>query len=213
MDTNTKNRLLAVRAEKKKNQPPFVRMESWRYKRVKSSWRRCKGIDNKTRKKYNNGIVAPDVGYRTPNEVRDLHPCGLEDVLILHKEDLEKLSPEVHGIRISARLGAKKKVDLIEFARGKGFRILNIGLSKKELTDIEKAEEEPEEESSSSKKAQIEKIKSKGKSEEAPKEKVDEVASKEKPVEEAKSESKADLSVETPSDKKKKTSSKKTTEK
>jgi large subunit ribosomal protein L32e len=174
MDAKTKRRLLAVRLIKQKQRPAFVRVESWRYKRVHPSWRQARGIDSKTRRKTKNGVKSPEVGYKVPNAIRYLHPSGLKDILITHKEDLEGLSPKVHGVRIAKKLGAKKRIDLIEYARDKGFHILNIGISKEELSEIEKVQPE-EKVKESSKKAQIEKIKTKGEKspeteEEAPKE-------------------------------------------
>ena len=128
MDKNEKNRLLRIRAAKKKKQPPFVRVESWRYDRVKESWRHPRGIDSHTREKRKSGIKSPSVGYRTPKAVRGLHPSGLEDILVFHLEELEALDPEIHGIRIAARLGGRKRLSLIEAAEEKGFRVLNYSL-------------------------------------------------------------------------------------
>jgi large subunit ribosomal protein L32e len=165
MDAKTKARLLAIRTQKRKIQPRFVRDECWRYKRVSPSWRRARGIDSKTRRKTKNGVVSPQIGFGTPKAVRGLHPSGLEDVLISKKEDLTGLSTKVHGIRVASKLGAKKKIELIEFAREKGFRILNIGLSREDLTDLEVVESSTATKTSA-KQAQIEKLKNKSKEEE-----------------------------------------------
>ena len=42
---------LDLRAEVAKNRPDFKRPESWRYKRLETTWRKPKGIDNHQRKK------------------------------------------------------------------------------------------------------------------------------------------------------------------
>ena len=44
-------RLMELRKNMNKKRPSFRRVESWRYKRVKDSWRKARGIDSKTRKK------------------------------------------------------------------------------------------------------------------------------------------------------------------
>jgi len=156
MDLNTKQRLMKVRELKKNQKPSFVRVESWRHKMVKPSWRKARGIDSKTRRKTKNGVVSPDTGFQGPKKVRDLHPSGLEDILVFKIEDLKDLSPKKHAIRISRKIGTKKKLEIIEVARERNFRILNMGISKKELLELETKDVEKAEEDKSSKKKQIE---------------------------------------------------------
>jgi large subunit ribosomal protein L32e len=163
MDIKTKQRLLRIRAQQNRTRPAFPRYESWRYKRLHPPWRRPRGIDNKTRQKVKQGIAMPETGYYGPKAVKGLHPSGLVDVLVITKKDLEGLSPKVHGIRISRRLGARKKLALIEYAREEGFTILNIGISKQEIHEIEKKETAKQEKKEiSNKQAQIQKLKDKG---------------------------------------------------
>ncbi|MHA1719342.1 MAG: 50S ribosomal protein L32e [Promethearchaeota archaeon] len=160
MELQEKNRLLRIRKNKKKKNPSFVRYESWRYTKLKKSgWRKQRGIDNKTRRKMKMGVKSPEPGYRSPKNIRGLHPSGLEDVLVINIKDFENLSPEKHGIRISARLGARKRIKIIEHAQDLGFKIFNIGYSKEDLLEMEESieEEDDEEEEKDSKK------KSKGK--------------------------------------------------
>jgi large subunit ribosomal protein L32e len=183
MDLKTKQRLLRIRAQQNRTRPAFPRYESWRYKRLHPPWRRPRGIDNKTRQKVKQGIAMPETGYYGPKAVKGLHPSGLVDVLITSKKELEGLSPKVHGIRIARRLGARKKLELIEFAREAGFRILNIGISRTEIHELEKAKTQKiEEKALSNKKAQIQKIKEKGSKK--GKEEAEEPESEEKPEEE-----------------------------
>jgi len=46
---------LDLRAEVAKNRPDFKRPESWRYKRLETTWRKPKGIDNHQRKQKSRG--------------------------------------------------------------------------------------------------------------------------------------------------------------
>ncbi|TFH29264.1 MAG: 50S ribosomal protein L32e [Promethearchaeota archaeon] len=133
-------RLMRIRAEKKKRRPAFVRVESWRRVKVKPAWRRARGIDNQTRHNTKKGVKSPGAGYRVPKKIRGLHPSGLEDIVIISQKELESLNPEMHGVRISARLGTRKRIALIDVAREKGFRVLNMGISRKELLELNKAE-------------------------------------------------------------------------
>lgn len=160
MDSNTKRRLLALRAEKKHHKPSFRRVECWRFVRVKPAWHKARGNTSKTRQKRKSGVKSPDTGYYSPKSIRGLHPSGLQDTLIRTKEDLEGLSPKVHGIRIAKNLGIRKKIQLIEYTKERGFQILNLGISREELTKIE-PEEKPTEKEATGKKAQIEKLRTK----------------------------------------------------
>jgi len=120
-----------------KHRPSFRRVESWRYKRVKDPWRKARGIDSRTRIKSKSGVKSPSVGYRGPKKVRGMHPSGYEEVRIVGIEDLKNLSNKKHALKLSSKLGAKKRLYIIEYAQNRGFKVLNIGMSQKELADLE----------------------------------------------------------------------------
>lgn len=130
-------RLMDLRNKIKKKRPSFRRVESWRYKRVKDSWRKARGIDSKTRKKTKSGVKSPTVGYRGPKQVRGLHPSGFEEVRVFKEDDMIGLNNKKHAIKISGRLGAKKRIRLIDYAQKRGFKVLNLGISQKELERFE----------------------------------------------------------------------------
>jgi len=134
-----KERLLEIRKRMKKKRPSFRRVESWRYVRVKDSWRKARGIDSQTRKKTKTGVRSPSVGYRSPKKIRGLHPSGYQEVRINNKNDMEmlNLSPKKHAIKISGRLGSKKRLDLIDYAQKRNFHVLNLGISQKEMEEFE----------------------------------------------------------------------------
>ena len=86
---------LEARENVAKNRPEFIRPESWRYKRLETTWRKPKGVDNHQRKQKSRGrpkIVK--IGYRGPKEARGLHPSGYTDNLVYNVNDLEKLDPK-----------------------------------------------------------------------------------------------------------------------
>jgi len=56
---------------------------------------------------------------------------------------LEELNNKKHAIKISAKLGAKKRIELIENAQNRNFKILNIGASQKEIEEFEAMLESP----------------------------------------------------------------------
>ncbi len=119
------DRLIKVRAKLKRKRPKFIRQESWRFKRIKSSWRRPKGIDNKARRKKKGTIVSPNIGYRTPRRVRNLHPSGFKEVLVHDMTELEQVNPRKEVIKIAHGVGRQKRVMLQDRADELNVLILN----------------------------------------------------------------------------------------
>ncbi len=150
------SRLLRLRVRMKKKRPKFLRQESWRYKRIKPSWRRAKGIDNKVRKKKKGTISSPNIGYRTPKKVRNLHPSGFEEVIVHNLAELEKVNPKTQVVKLARTLGRHKRVLLQDRADELNILILNRsrillpgeellleegrGFEKEEITSFEEAE-------------------------------------------------------------------------
>jgi large subunit ribosomal protein L32e len=136
-------RLMELRKKIDKKRPAFRRVESWRYKRVKDSWRKARGIDSKTRKKKKSGVKSPTIGYRSPKKVRGLHPSGMIEVLIATIDDLKNLNKKKHALKISGKLGAKKRIILTDYCQRRGFKILNLGVSQREIELLEQMAEAP----------------------------------------------------------------------
>lgn len=136
-------RLMELRKRINKKRPSFRRVESWRYKRVKDSWRKARGIDSKTREKKKSGVKSPTIGYRGPKKVRGLHPSGYLEVLIATFDDLKNLNKNKHALKISGKLGAKKRIALTDYCQRRGFKILNLGVSQKEIEMLEEMAEAP----------------------------------------------------------------------
>jgi len=129
-----KKRLLALRSKIDKKKPDFVRPESWRYKRLDPRWRRPRGLDNKVRRQIKGWPTSPRMGYRTPKAVRNLHPSGLEEVLINSLADLSSVDPQRQAVRIGGRVGGRKRDLILTEATKIGIRVLNPG---KERVEIE----------------------------------------------------------------------------
>jgi len=123
---------LDLRAEVAKNRPDFKRPESWRYKRLETTWRKPKGIDNHQRKQKSRGRPGlVKVGYGGPKIARGLHPSGYTDNLVYNIDDLEKLNPKIDGVRIGHSVGTKKRKEIVIKSIEKKFKIFNARVSER----------------------------------------------------------------------------------
>lgn len=144
--SDEQTRLLAVRRSLKERTPNFKRFESWRYVRIKSPWRKPKGIDNHMRLAVKGWPHLVKVGYRVPKQVRYLHPSGYRDVLVHNLSELEMLTPKTDAARLAAGLGKRKKIELAKRAKELGIKVLNgrnliVGQALKEESDKEEEAE------------------------------------------------------------------------
>jgi len=112
---------------KRKKKPEFRRQESWRYKRVKESWRKPRGLDNKMRKRVKGWPPSPNKGYRDRKSLRGIHPSGFQEAMITSINDLEKVNPEYEAVRIGHTVGDRKRTEIISKAKEMGIHILNPG--------------------------------------------------------------------------------------
>jgi len=117
---------LKLRARAKKKKPNFVRPESWRYFRLKESWRRPQGLDHKMRLKMKGWPRTVEAGYRGPAVARGLHPSGRREVLVYSPEQLAGVDPNIQAVRIAHTVGMRKRARIISDARRRRLRILNV---------------------------------------------------------------------------------------
>jgi large subunit ribosomal protein L32e len=89
-----------------------------------------------------------NVGYRSPRAVRGIHPSGKEEVHVYNVGDLSIVDPETQVARIGGSVGTRKRVKIIQEAKLRGIRILNVGKARgaEELNAEPEEEELPEEE-------------------------------------------------------------------
>ena len=123
---------LELRAKVAKGRPDFKRPESWRLKRLETTWRKPKGIDNHQRKQKSRGRPGlVKVGYGGPKIARGLHPSGYTDNLVYNIDDLEKLNPKIDGVRIGHSVGTKKRKEIVIKSIEKKFKIFNARVSER----------------------------------------------------------------------------------
>jgi len=137
---------LKVRARVKRKKPAFVRPESWRYMRLKETWRRPRGLDHKIRRKFKGWPAAVSTGYRGPKVARNLHPSGYKEVLVSNPEGLKEIDPKTQAIRIAHTVGKRKRARIIAEARKKKITILNLKEAREVVEERKKVREEREKE-------------------------------------------------------------------
>ncbi|MCC6003360.1 MAG: 50S ribosomal protein L32e [Thermofilum sp.] len=119
-------RMLRLRQRISKYRPRFMRMNSWRMKRLEDTWRSPRtSIDNQVRKQIKGFPPLVKVGYRGPRLVRGLHPSGFEEVIVHNVEELKKIDPKRQAVRIARTVGRRRRIEIIKKAEEIGVKLLN----------------------------------------------------------------------------------------
>lgn len=119
-----------------KKKPEFKRVDYHRHKKLRrSSWRRPRGIHNKTRKRKKGKFLSPKIGYGNAAKFRGLHPSGYREVLVHNPAELEGIDAEREAVRIAAGVGKRKRLAIVEKAKELKIRVLNPPVAEDEETE------------------------------------------------------------------------------
>merc|ERR1712121_197636 len=66
----------------KKRRKKFIRHQSERYDKVKPSWRKPKGIDNRVRRRFKGQYLMPSIGYGSNAKTRHMMPDGFKKFVV-----------------------------------------------------------------------------------------------------------------------------------
>lgn len=110
--------------------PHFVREESWRYARVKESWRSPRGKTSRVRRSKEGWPPVVKIGYSRPKATRGGHPSGLVEVMVWRPEDLAHINPRTQAARIAHNVGERKRVMILDQAKKATIIVLNPGVKK-----------------------------------------------------------------------------------
>lgn len=131
--------------------PKFVREESWRYKRVKPSWRSARGKTSRVRRSKEGWPPVVKIGYARPASIRGLHPSGMREVMVRRPQDLEQIDPKIYVARIAHTVGENKRLLILDEAERRGIHLLNPGKKKEAATAVTATSEEAKKETETAK--------------------------------------------------------------
>ncbi|TRY63083.1 hypothetical protein TCAL_04911 [Tigriopus californicus] len=111
----------------KKRTKRFLRHQSDRYVKVRQSWRKPKGIDNRVRRKFKGMYLMPNIGYGSNKNTRHMLPTGFRKVLINNMKELEVLMMQNKKFcaEIAHGVSAKNRKALVERAQQLCIRVTN----------------------------------------------------------------------------------------
>lgn len=120
------NPLLTLRTEYIKK-PAFNRYHSDRYMRLKQSWRKPRGLDNRMRKKHKGCPALPGKRYKKPAVIRHILPNGLREVVVRNVEDLKALTclNRRYCATIAKPVSARTRIAIVNEARMLGICVTN----------------------------------------------------------------------------------------
>lgn len=96
-------------------------------RKKKQIWRSPKGRHSKMRNKRKGYPQIVEVGFRTDKKQRDL----IENKKPVEVNNMKEMQKVKKGeIAIIGRIGEKKRLDLIKFAKEKGIEVGNVNLNK-----------------------------------------------------------------------------------
>ncbi|MAE49865.1 hypothetical protein CMI48_03490 [Candidatus Pacearchaeota archaeon] len=114
----------------------FLRRDTGRYSKLGKNrkklqrWKKPTGRDNKMREKRHGYPAVVSVGYkRARSEVGKIN--GLVPTVISTLKALQAIDAKTQSVILSARLGAKKKLELMKAAKEKKLTMLNVREAKK----------------------------------------------------------------------------------
>jgi len=108
--------------------PRFVRTNSWSYVRVKTTWRKPRGIDSKQRQKLKSAGAVPKIGYQGAKSVRHTRIAnkGAKEVLIHNLKELAALKGQKLVVaKIGGTVGELKRMAIRKEAKALKKKVLN----------------------------------------------------------------------------------------
>nr|ALS05069.1 60S ribosomal protein L32 [Centropages tenuiremis] len=111
----------------KKRTKKFIRHQSDWYHKLKTNWRRPKGIDNRVRRKFRGMYKLPGIGYGSNKATRHMLPTGFRKVLVNNLKELEVLMMQnkKYCAEIAHGVSSKNRKAIVERAQQLAIRVTN----------------------------------------------------------------------------------------
>lgn len=149
--------LLEQRKRIKRKKPDFYMQDSHKKGRLKSKWRRPKGIDSKMRLCLKGYRKSVEPGFGSPNPVKGLLSSGQMPVLVNNLKDLESIDKEKQAALLSSGIGTRKRIEMLKKAMESGITIANFKDPAAKIKKIEEDRKKKLEEKKSKEKKKAEK--------------------------------------------------------
>ena len=109
-------RPLVKNKQLKKRTKKFIRHQSDRYVKVKSNWRKPKGIDNRVRRRFKGQFLMPNIGYGSNKKTRHLMPDGFKKFLVHNIKELEVLLMQnrTFAAEIAHNVSSRKRKEIVK---------------------------------------------------------------------------------------------------
>lgn len=117
---------LELRKKIKSKKPNFIREDYHKKKAVSKSWRGPRGLHSKMRHGFQGHRRTLEVGYGSPAEVKYLHKSGLFPIVVCNLAEISKINKTKQAAVISATVGTRKKVELVNKAKELGIKVINV---------------------------------------------------------------------------------------
>lgn len=131
-------RALELRKTLRRKRPSFERQDAPNLSRLKSHWRRPKGLQSKRRLQKRGHGALVRVGYRTPVLARFMHRQGKLPVIINNHKELMALDVSKQTGVIASCVGMRKRQGLVRIASEKNIPLLNVKDPKAYLESVKK---------------------------------------------------------------------------
>merc|ERR1712024_93325 len=111
----------------KKRTKKFIRHQSDRYVKVKSNWRKPKGIDSRVRRRFKGQYLMPSIGYGSNKKTKHVCPDGFKKFVIHNISELEVLlmQNKTFSAEIAHTVSSKKRKTIVERAQQLAIKVTN----------------------------------------------------------------------------------------
>ena len=105
----------------------FVRFESEDFGKLRPSWRRPRGIDNRVRRRFRGNKRMPKCGYGSDNRTKFVLPNGFQKFLITNAKDLNILLMNNRTFcgELAHNLAARKRSEIVKRAAELNVKLTN----------------------------------------------------------------------------------------